>query len=70
MPIRGGNWNNSNNAGVFYLNLTNSRTNSNTNIGFRAALPQTSDASNLLGPMPEQGDKGACLHADRRQKIA
>lgn len=35
---RGGNWNNGTNAGVFYLNGNNSRTNSNTNIGFRSAL--------------------------------
>lgn len=35
---RGGNWNNGANAGVFYLNGNNSRTNSNTNIGFRVAL--------------------------------
>lgn len=35
---RGGNWNNGSNAGVFYLNGNNSRSNVNTNIGFRAAL--------------------------------
>ena len=35
---RGGNWNNGTNAGVFYLNGNNSRSNSNTNIGFRSAL--------------------------------
>lgn len=35
---RGGNWNNGANAGVFYLNGNNSRSNSNTNIGFRPAL--------------------------------
>lgn len=35
---RGGNWNNGANAGVFYLNGNNSRTNVNTNIGFRSAL--------------------------------
>lgn len=35
---RGGNWNNGANAGVFYLNGNNSRSNANTNIGFRAAL--------------------------------
>ena len=34
---RGGNWNNGANAGVFYLNGNNSRSNANTNIGFRAA---------------------------------
>ena len=39
LPIRGGNWNNAANAGVFALNLNNARSNVNTNIGFRAALP-------------------------------
>jgi len=38
IPIRGGNWNNGSNAGVFYLNLNNSRTNVNTNIGGRLAF--------------------------------
>jgi len=38
VPIRGGNWNNGANAGVFYTNLNNARSNSNTNIGFRSAL--------------------------------
>lgn len=36
--FRGGHWNNGANAGVFYLNGNNSRSNANTNIGFRAAL--------------------------------
>lgn len=35
---RGGNWNNGANAGLFYLNGNNARSNSNTNIGFRSAL--------------------------------
>lgn len=40
MPICGGNWNNTGNAGVFYVNLNNPRSNANDNIGFRSALPQ------------------------------
>lgn len=36
--IRGGNWNNGANAGVFYFNGNNSRANVNTNVGFRSAL--------------------------------
>jgi len=68
VPIRGGNWSNNTNAGSFYLYLNNSRTNSNTDLGFRAALPQKSDVPDLLGSVPAQGDKGACLHADDRQK--
>ena len=34
----GGNYNNSSNAGVFYVNGNNPRSNSNTNIGGRSAL--------------------------------
>ena len=34
---RGGNWNNGTNAGVFYLNGNNDRSNTNANIGFRSA---------------------------------
>ena len=37
LPRRGGNWNNTSNAGVPYLNLNNPRSNSNNNIGFRLA---------------------------------
>ena len=40
---RGGNWNNTSNAGVFTLNLNNGPANTNTNIGFRCsryALPR------------------------------
>lgn len=36
---RGGNWNNGANAGVFYSNGNNPRSNANGNIGFRSALP-------------------------------
>jgi hypothetical protein len=39
VPLRGGNWNNGANAGLFYLNLNNARSNSNSNIGFRPASP-------------------------------
>ena len=35
--IRGGNWNNGSNAGVFTLNLNNAPSNTNTNIGFRCS---------------------------------
>ena len=38
--IRGGNWNNGGNAGVFNSNLNNPRSNSNTNIGGRSAFRQ------------------------------
>jgi len=38
VPIRGGNWTNGSAAGVFTLNLNNTRSNANTNIGARPAL--------------------------------
>ena len=41
LPIRGGNWNNAGNAGVFALNLNNARSIVSTNVGFRAALALT-----------------------------
>ena len=36
-PIASGNWNDAANAGVFYRNWNNNRSNDNNNIGFRAA---------------------------------
>ena len=36
-PICGGNWNNGSNCGLAALNLNNSRSNRNSNIGFRPA---------------------------------
>jgi hypothetical protein len=38
IPIRGGSWNNGSDAGLFNLNLNNTRTNANNDIGFRVAL--------------------------------
>lgn len=36
-PIAAGNWNNGANAGVFYRNWNNHRSNDNNNVGFRAS---------------------------------
>jgi|GEM_PF-6352886 len=36
--LRGGNWNDNTNAGVFAANLNNGPTNANNNIGFRCAF--------------------------------
>lgn len=47
-PIRGGNWNNGSNAGIGALNLNNSRSNANSNIGFRPAL-DTARSNRLKG---------------------
>lgn len=49
LPNCGGNWNNTSNAGVFYVNLNNTRSNTNTNIGFRSALPHWSETMQLTG---------------------
>lgn len=38
LPIRGGNWNNGDNAGLAALNLNYERDNANDNLGFRPAL--------------------------------
>ena len=38
MPYCGGNYGNGANAGVFYCNANNARSNSNANLGFRSAL--------------------------------
>jgi len=38
LPYCGGNWNNTSNAGLAYLNLNNLRSNVNNNIGSRSAL--------------------------------
>ncbi len=38
--LRGGNWNNTSNAGAFALNLNNAPANANNNIGFRCASDQ------------------------------
>lgn len=61
MPIRGGNWNNTSNAGLFYLNLNNVRSNVNTNIGFRPALPRSARTAHLKGRAAARRGKGASL---------
>lgn len=57
LPIRGGNWNNAANAGVFTLNCNNARSNANNNIGARPdSMPRT-----LQGDCGLKG--GAFLHS-------
>lgn len=63
MPICGGNWTNTGNAGVFYVNLNNARSNVNTNIGFRAALPLNARTGKIKIDPAVRGDKGACFHS-------
>ena len=58
--MRGGNWNNGSGAGVFALNLNNSRAISNNNVGFRAAF--------LSGQIPEA--HGLRASAERQKGLA
>ena len=52
----GGNYTNTTNAGVFYANgNNNSRTNVNTNVGFRSAQSHTSKAGTPKGYRMVQG---------------
>ena len=51
-PISGGNWNNGSNAGVWALNLNNTRANSNNNVGFRA------DSGSPRSPSGHGGTEG------------
>lgn len=55
LPIRGGNWNNAAEAGVFNLNCNNTRSNSNTNIGARP------DSIPLALPRADGGLKGGAF---------
>ena len=51
----GGNWNNGANAGVFYCNGNNDRTNTNDNLGFRSALPRTSEVISSRAYIQNEG---------------
>ena len=64
LPFRGGNWNNAAGAGVFALYLNNPRTNSNANVGFRAASPPPPDTQSLRTLFQCRGDKGICPLAE------
>lgn len=56
---RGGNWNNGTNAGVFYLNGNNPRSNVNTNIGFRSALALFAYVLRATALQEHKGKRGA-----------
>lgn len=59
--IRGGNWNNGGNAGVFNLNFNNPRSNVNWNIGGRPALPFAGHEYIALRGHVGAKVKGACF---------
>jgi len=60
----GGNWNNSGKAGVFYVNLNNTRTNTNSNIGFRSALLSLCWRPSEHSSVDVREIKGVCFHTD------
>ena len=67
LALRGGNFNNGASAGVFALNMNNTRADAGNNIGFRAALLSQPDAAALRGCFQCREDKGACFHAERQK---
>lgn len=61
LSYAGGNWNNGSNAGVFYSNGNNGRSNVNTNIGFRAAFLSWPEGGRLRAIIQCRGMKGVCF---------
>ena len=58
VPYASGNWNNAANAGVFYRNWNNNRSNDNNNYGFRCA--DYFATSDLIFRQGKTGDIGVC----------
>ncbi len=67
--IRGGNWNNGLNAGVFALNLNNLRSNVNSNIGFRVACAWVNFTEKVFHGMPSSVTHRQALNPCRKAKI-
>lgn len=65
LPICGGNWNNTSNAGVFNVNLNNPRTNANGNIGFRSALLSYARTGQFKDCRQCERFKGVYFRSDR-----
>lgn len=63
MFYRGGNYNDNDNAGVFYYNGNNSRSNANDNLGFRSALLSIVRYYILTGIFSVQRGKGVYSHS-------
>lgn len=83
LPIRGGNWNNGSQAGVFALNLNNARSNANTTVGFRPALGERQKAAaqglpfgapskgpTVLGQAPKNMNRPGCRGSRIRRSLA
>lgn len=62
--LRGGNWNNGANAGLFNLNLNNVATNANNNIGLRSAFGN-SQKLHFQGNVISAISKGILVLADK-----
>jgi len=58
LALRGGNYNNASGAGLFALNLNNSRTNRTRNVGFRPALAPIRQKPRGYGCWDGTGAKG------------
>lgn len=60
LPLRFGNWNNTSNAGLWYRNGNNPRSNSNNNISGRPALPpsETNFSPSSVGQGLQDGKGG------------
>jgi hypothetical protein len=65
LPICGGNWNNTSNAGVFNVNLNNPRTNANGNIGFHSALLSYARTGQFKDCRQCERFKGVYFRSDR-----
>ncbi|RHR70052.1 hypothetical protein DWW77_05460 [Ruminococcus sp. AF17-12] len=65
MPICGGNWNNTSNAGVFNVYLNNPRTSANGNIGFRSALLSYARTGQFKDCRQCERFKGVYFRSDR-----
>lgn len=65
MSVRGGNWNNGANAGVFKVNFNDLRTNANINIGGRPALPRAGQVGAASRGCVGARAKGGCFHPSK-----
>jgi len=69
-PLSGGNWNNASDAGVWALNLNNTRSNSNNNVGFRSdsATPRAlkRDGGAKGGVFLQRAAKSVCFRHSGR----
>lgn len=67
--MNGGNWSNGANAGLFYLNVNNAPSNSNTNIGCRLAMEDwaRSDVATAAPTVPHPSGAHSCLIGDEQK---